>query len=148
MSGELDKLLGRYSGPRPLPSQESRDADVTADTGAADASDDAGCFGVLRGTRERTPMLELRRKDGSVRAIAYSYIDRCDLGPPDKITLHAGGTEIVIAGRNLNAEARPGLRLFASICRHRCVWVAESSQEQRHHAGRAGVVVESIRWEA
>lgn len=37
--------------------------------------DDLGTFGWLRGTRDRAIMLELRKKDGNVLAVAYAWLD-------------------------------------------------------------------------
>jgi hypothetical protein len=94
----------------------------------ADAADDLGCFGHLRGQRDRAIMLELRRRTGDVLAIAYGYIDRIAFDPSEGITIHAGGQSIRIRGTNLNAEVRPNVRLFEGLLRHRIAWVRESRQ--------------------
>lgn len=109
----------------------------------ADATEDAGCFGFLRGTRDSALMLELRKKDGSIMAISYSYIERLEFEPREGITIHALGRTIRIQGTNLNTPIRPGsqMRLFEGITRHRVLWVAEertvSSESERCHV--AGV---------
>lgn len=41
--------------------------------------DDLGTFGFLRGSRERATMLELRRKNGNILALAYGYIDKAEV---------------------------------------------------------------------
>ena len=79
--------------------------------------DDFGAFGWLRGVQERAIMLEIRRKDGSITARGYSWLQGADFEPSTGITLNFSGEKITIAGRNLNAEARPNVRLFAGIVR-------------------------------
>jgi hypothetical protein len=120
--------------PEPLPDVMALEPDTT---------EDAGCFGFLRGTRDSALMLELRKKDGSIMAISYSYIERLEFEPSEGITIHALGRTIRIHGTNLNAPIRPGsqTRLFEGITRHRVLWVAEeriaSSELERCHV--AGV---------
>ena len=104
-----------------------------------DTTEDAGCFGFLRGTRDSAIMLELRKKDGSIMAINYSYIERIEFEPSEGITIHALGRTIRIQGTHLNTPIRPGssMRLFEGITRHRVLWVAEeratTSDPQRCH---------------
>jgi len=64
-------------------------------------------------------MLELCKKSGNLTAIGYSWIGRMEFNPTDGITSHVHGDKIHIKGRNLNAEARPEVRLFQGIARHR-----------------------------
>ena len=42
---------------------------------------DLGAFGWLRGVHERAAMLELRRKDGSIVAFAYHWLERAEFDP-------------------------------------------------------------------
>ena len=95
----------------------------------SDADDDHGCFGVLRGQRERAVMLELRRRTGDVLAVGYGWVERIAYDPSDGITLHLGGQKVVIRGANLNAEVRPNVRLFEGLTRHRVSWVRERAAE-------------------
>src|SRR5580658_8907596 len=102
MSG---KILDRYSG---------RASESMSDSLAAsepDGAEDLGIFGWLRGTRDRSVMLELRKKTGNIRAIGYGWIESIDFDPSTGITLKCGGQVIRIKGRNLNSEARPQVRL-------------------------------------
>src|SRR5581483_10396872 len=85
--------------------------------GEDETPDDLGAFGWLRGVRDRAVMLELRRKDGSAVAFAYTWLERAEFDPSQGITLKFGMEKVKIAGRNLNAEAKPNVRLFAGILR-------------------------------
>ncbi|MBK8915560.1 MAG: hypothetical protein IPM64_13355 [Phycisphaerales bacterium] len=111
-----------------------------------DACDDLGAFGWLRGIRDRAVMLELRRKDGSIVAIGYGWLERVAFDPSEGITLSAAGQKIRIRGRNLNAEVRPSVRLFQGIARHRVPWVSEADRSVGLQAGDRDTVVDSIEW--
>ena len=145
-SGILERYttaVGRLGGtPRadpptlPVPAQPEPDAD---------AADDHGCFGVLRGQRERAVMLELRRRTGDVLAVGYGWVERIAYDPSDGITLHLGGQSIRIRGSNLNAEVRPNVRLFEALTRHRVSWVREARVELTS-LGRDSCDVHRIEW--
>lgn len=107
---------------------------------------DLGTFGFLRGSRERATMLELRKKDGNILAIAYGYIDKAEFNPSEGIILHHAGHKILIKGRNLNVEAMPKVKLFEAITRHRVPWIREASEPDRMSASMGTLVVESIEW--
>jgi hypothetical protein len=85
-------------------------------------------------------MLELRKKDGSVVALAYTWLERADLDPSGGITLKFGMEKVKITGRNLNADSR----LFAGILRHRLPWIQEMDRPMAMAAGRGAVVIEAI----
>jgi hypothetical protein len=140
---EVDKLLSRYAVPAMVPDRAVPAAEAAAD---AEPIEEAPLWACLRGVRERAVMLELRKRDGRVRAVSYGWMDHCDLDPSGKITLRVGGSDVTISGRNLNAEVRPNMRLFSALCRHRCVWVRESDQRESLSAGPREMVVESISW--
>ena len=136
-----DRILSKYTG---------RVVDPASDPGAAspepDDTEDLGCFGWLRGQKERSVMLELRKRTGTVRAISYARIEKLDFDPSDGITLHAGGEKIRIKGRNLNAEIRPQVRLFQGLTRHRVPWVQEVGQRITAVGDRQVPLTESIEW--
>src|SRR5258707_872219 len=92
----------------------------------SEVTDDFGSFGWLRGIRERAIMLELRRRDGSIAALGYSWLERAEFDPSDGIVLYFGGRTVKIAGQNLNAESRPNVRLFSGIVRQRVPWIQEA----------------------
>lgn len=136
----IDKILDKYNG---------RDAGTgDNDNEALEESivDDLGSFGFLRGSRERATMLELRRKDGGILAVAYGYMDKVEFEPSDGITLHLAGQTIRIKGRNLNVEVHPKVRLFEAICRHRVPWLREADEPELLAASEKAAVVESIEW--
>jgi hypothetical protein len=137
MSDEiLRKYVSRNGGPVIEP---DTDTDF-------EGTEDFSAFGWLRGVRDRAVVLELRKKDGHILAITYSWIERFEFEPSEGITLHAGGQKILIRGRNLNAEVRPNLRLFTGLCRHRVPWVFEADRPTQLKAAQAATVIEQIEW--
>src|SRR5437868_641982 len=87
------------------------------DEEAEDQPEDLVAFGWLRGSRERATMLEIRRRDGSIIALPYHFLERADFDPSEGITLKFTGQTVRLIGRNLNREVRPHLRLFLGIAR-------------------------------
>jgi len=108
--------------------------------------DDLGLFGWLRGIRDRSVMLELRKANGNIRAIGYGWLEKIDFNPSDGITLYVGSAKIRIKGRNLNSELRPLVRLFEGLARHRVPWVQEADEVTAMRAGKGATVVETIEW--
>lgn len=131
-----DRILQRYLQRQP----ESERSDESEPEGL----DDLGSFGWLRGIRDRAIMLELRRKDGSVSAFDYSWLERAEFDASEGIALHFGGKTVVITGRFLNAEARPNVRLFASIVRHRVPWIQEAGGSLAMATPKGTAIVDSI----
>lgn len=112
-----------------------------------DEAENLGCFGWLRGVRDRSVMLELRKKDGHVLAIAYSWLERVEFQPEEGITLHLPGRKVFIKGSGLNKEVCRPVRLFDGIIRHRVPWIREADRSESLKAARDSVVIESIRWD-
>ena len=75
-----DSILSKYTN---RPTTEPDDPQLE--------TEDIGSFGWLRGMRERTTMLELRKKDGNITAIGYAWIEKIEFDPSHGITLHALG---------------------------------------------------------
>lgn len=117
---------------------------LTPRDGDEETPADLGAFGWLRGVRDRALMLELRRKDGSIVAFPYAWLERAEFDPSDGITLRFGPQKVKITGRNLNADARPNVRLFAGIVRHRVPWIQEADEPATMLAGKGAVVIEDI----
>jgi hypothetical protein len=133
-----DSILQKYAGRNGEQGPEV--------TGEGDAAEDLGAFGWLRGVRDRSIMLELRKKSGNVTAIGYGWIERIEFDPSEGITLYALGQKFRINGRNLNAEVRPAIRLFEGICRHRVPWIMESTQGGSVAAAKGTTIIEAIEW--
>lgn len=114
---------------------------------ATDEPDDLGSFGWLRGMHERSVMLELRMKDGTMTAFGYAWLERVEFDPSEGITLRFAGATIRITGRRLNEERRPNVRLCAGILRHRVPWIQEADGTQVMEAAKDATVIESIRVE-
>ena len=124
-----------------------RRAANTNDDPILEDADDLGCFGWLRGVRDRSIMLELRKKDGHTLAIGYAWIERVELVPHEGITLHLPGRKVRITGSGLNVEARPTVRLFDGIIRHRVPWIREADRAELLRSG-SGACIERIEWDA
>jgi hypothetical protein len=112
----------------------------------AEGTEDLGVFGLLRGRTDRAEMLELRKKCGNIRAVAYGWIRKVDFDASGGITIYAGDEKITIKGRNLNATAGQQPTLLGGIVRHRVPWIAESDQSTTLQADKHAVVVEVIDW--
>jgi hypothetical protein len=110
-----------------------------------EAADDFGAFGWLRGVQDRAIMLEIRHKDGRVTAKGYSWLQSAEFDGSNTVTLNFSGETITIAGRNLNAESRPNIRLFAGILRHRVPWIQEADGPTAHEAAKDAVLIEEVR---
>lgn len=137
MSGNLlEKYTGRGSASGTEPEAVSE----------PDGTEDLGAFGWLRGPRERSLMLELRKKNGNLVAIAYGFIDRVEFDPGEGITLYCGRQVVRIKGRNLNSEIRPQVRLFQGITRHRVPWITEADQPRMLEARENSVVITEVEW--
>ena len=129
-----DSLLHKYAGGRDKEAvEEARDE--------VEDLDDLQAFGLLRGIRDRAIMLELRHKDGNIDAFPYAWLSKASLDPSEGITLRFGAETVKITGRNLNAEARPNVRLFAAIVRHRVPWIQEADGPTMLSTHRQAVVV-------
>jgi|GEM_PF-1225323 len=108
---------------------------------------DLGCFGWLRGVRERALMLELRKKDGHVLALGYAWLERVEYEPEKGITLHTPGRSVTLRGSGLNSECRPQVCLLAGILRHRVPWVRESDRAELVRSAASTPMIERIWWE-
>jgi hypothetical protein len=129
-------LFRRYGGIR---EEVPDDVEIEGD-GVVDLQ----AFGFLRGIRDRSVMLELRQKDGSIYAFSYAWLERAEFNPSDGIKLCFGGKAATIRGRNLNAEIRPGIRLFDALVRHRVPFIQESDGPTAMKAARDALVVDEI----
>jgi hypothetical protein len=139
-----DSILKRYTGRAVENLAEHRHAPDSAQSADAESPDDLGAFGHLRGIRDRAIMLELRKKDGSITAIGYGYLEKVEYDPSEGITLHVLGQKIRLKGRNLNAEARPNVRLFEGITRHRVPWIREADHRENMTANEGDTVIDAI----
>ncbi len=131
-----DSLFKQFVHRVPTPS-EAKEVDI-------DELDDFGSFGYLRGVRDRALMLELRLKDGSVKALGYSWLERAEFDPSDGFSLYFGAHLIRIEGRNLGVEVRPNVRLLDGLIRHRVPWVREASEPEVLKASQTALVIEAI----
>lgn len=134
MNGNVFKQITSRAAAAPV--RPEADADST--------EDDLGVFGYLRGVRDRALMLELRKKDGGITAIGYSWLERVEFDPTEGITLRFAGQTVKITGRNLNAEVRPNVYLLNGLLRHRVPWIQEANEPTAMMADKRAVVIEAI----
>lgn len=142
----LDRILnqrlsgGSQAGPGAAGPSES--------VGGSDAEqpEDLGAFGWLRGTKERSIMLELRRKTGLILAVGYAWIEFVEFEPSEGITLWIPGRKVKLTGRGLNAELRPHVRLFEGLTRHRVPWIQERGLAADVEPAASVTVVARIEW--
>lgn len=83
-------------------------------------------FGGLRGVRERAVFLELRQANGNRVAYPYIHIERLEYDPSLGISIYVPDRRLQLKGSNLNAEVRPGVRLFDGLLRQRVLWIREN----------------------
>jgi hypothetical protein len=135
-----DRLIDKFVKQHAAAGQLQLEADST-DT------EDRGCFGWLRGIRDRAIMLELRKTDGHVLAIGYAWLERVEFEPETGITLYLPGRKVRITGSGLNSETRPTVRLFDGIIRHRVPWIRESNRSESLITVEDAALVEQIQWD-
>lgn len=133
-------ILQRYARSR------MDDSDPMTLRGEPDATDDCGAFGWLRGVRDRALMLELRKRNGNVLALGYSWLERVEFDPSDGIMLSFVGQRILIKGQNLNTEIRTNVRLFQGIINHRVPWIGESTHKESALFAHQSMVISRIKW--
>ena len=107
----------------------------------AEAHDDLGTCGLLRGIHDRAIMLELRLRDGHISACGYVWLDNATFDPAEGITLSFARKAVKISGQNLGEEIRPGVRLFEALIRHRVLWLREAQSVPEF---RGEIVIERI----
>jgi hypothetical protein len=98
----------------------------------------------VRGIRDTAIMFEIRHRDGHITAFNYNVLDRAEFDPSDGITLKFAGAQVRIIGRNLNIEARPHLRLFEGITRHRVPWIQVADEPTAMEAPKGATVIEDV----
>jgi hypothetical protein len=91
-----------------------------------ETTDDYGAFGWLRGVRDRAFYLEIRKKDGSVIALGYPWLESVAFNPSEGMMLTFAGRKVTIRGRNLRQPAKDNVALLNGILRHKVPWVQEA----------------------
>lgn len=131
-----DSVLDRYS----------RAATVGSDADEAEVVQDCGAFGFLRGIRDRAIMLELRKKDGSIRAFGYGWLQAVEFDPSGCVSLMFPGHSVKIIGSNLGTPNLQGVSLLSAILRHRATFVQEADQVTYMGASKGEAIVEQMEW--
>ena len=135
-----DRLLDRYTRPSP-PSRERIETEYDTEP-----HDDHGAFGWLRGVRDRAIMLEIRRKDGQIKAFGYAWLQLAEYDPAGIITLSFPGSRVRLHGRNLNHAHGSGAKLFEGLLRHRVPYVQEADEHTHLTATATATIIERIEW--
>jgi hypothetical protein len=136
-----DSLIDKYAKRTPFPDPHRLELEEGE-------TENRGCFGWLRGIRDRAYMLALHKKDGHVLALSYSWVQRIEYEPQAGITLYLPDMQVRVQGTGLNAEAKPTIRLLDGVIRHKVPWIRECDAAEILRAGDGGVAVERIDWEA
>ncbi|MGH7242379.1 MAG: hypothetical protein ACREJD_03055 [Phycisphaerales bacterium] len=136
-----DKLLDKYQRMVSKTSSSDRAGEQT------EQIVDHGCYGFLRGVRDRAIMLELRKKDGRILAVAYGSIERVEFDPDSGITLTGGGKRLQIEGQQLAGDIQSASSLLAGIIRHRVSWIRESPSTLTINVASDLCIIERIDWE-
>jgi hypothetical protein len=131
-----NKALQKYSNVSALSRAASPEVD--------DEVDDLGCFGWLRGVKERSVMLELRKRAGERLAVGYSWIERIAFDPSDGIVILGAGTRITIQGTGLLAQS--GASLFVGLTQHRVPWISEHHSHAVLDVPSGQCVVTRLTW--
>lgn len=90
-----------------------------------DAFEDCGTFGLLRGTKERAIMLNLKLKTGDEDAFAYALLERVTFQRSIGIGLRFPGIQVMLSGRHLHKPVGTGVSLLEALHRHRVPWISE-----------------------
>ena len=138
-----DSVLDRLTRNGKLSPDSSLD---TALPDPPDDTDDYMSFGWLRGIRDRATMLELRKRDGQIRALSYAWLQLAEFDPSRGITLTFPKATITLIGQHLNTETRPHIKLFQGITRQRVTFIQEADEVMLMQAGEGETVVERIEW--
>jgi hypothetical protein len=134
----------------PIPLHEriqSRRTAVTPVEDDPDACDDLASYGLLRGNKERTLMLDFRLLDGTRDAYPLTLLERVLYEPSSGITLRFVGVLVTIEGHNLAVRPPSSVGLLDGLHRHRVAWIAEVDAFQVGAQSRDGIVVTKIRIE-
>jgi len=126
----LEKYAPRVSESAKKPEEESLD--------------NLGAFGLLRGVKERSLMLECRHANGNSNALNYSLLHYASFDPSVGITLQFGGVKVLITGDHLNSEVRPNIRLYECLLRHRVPWIKEADRDELQAAPAGSVLIDGI----
>jgi hypothetical protein len=138
-----DSVLSRFASSHVKPANQGTPSPTESEI---EHATDCWAFGLLRGIRDRAVMIELRKKDGNVRALGYAWLGQADFDPSNGITLDFGRQKVRIRGRNLNQPSGSGGQLFDGICRHRVAWVREADELSAMKTGEHETLVEQIDW--
>lgn len=109
-----------------------------------EALDNLGAFGLLRGVKERSIMLECRHANGNSNALSYALLSYASFDPSVGIILQFGGVKVRITGDHLNSEVRPNVRLYESLLRHRIPWIKEADRHELQSAIPGAVLIDGI----
>lgn len=111
-----------------------------------------GCFGYLRGIRDRALSLELRFANGDSRAFPYHWLGDMIHKPGVGLLLKFVGdliTLVLIEGNNLNVMVDQSASLYTrGLQRHRITWLREMTPLQIASAGRNELTIARIRLHA
>lgn len=74
---------------------------------------------------------------GKLPCLGYAWLNKADFDPSGHIPLTFMGDKVQLKGRNLNAEARPNVRLFDGLPRHRVPMIQEADEHTMMRAEKS-----------
>jgi len=109
-----------------------------------DTLEDCGSFGFLRGTRDRSLMIDFRYLSGSHDSFSYATLERVSYEPTEGMTLFFLGVQVQLIGRNLATAQASGVSLLEAIQRHRVPWIRQVEELRGQFFSPTAVVVTQI----
>ena len=89
---------------------------------SAEELDDLGCYALLRGIRDRCPMIDFLVPSGDCFAFSYADLTRVILRRNRQLELAFGSVVVTLHGEQFR-EASRGVGLHAGLKLHRVPWV-------------------------
>jgi hypothetical protein len=133
----FDKVLEEYAS--------KRNQNGSAASAGVEAADDFGAFGWLRGVQDRAIMLEIPAQGRPLLGQGLFLVPVGGIRRVERNQLNFSGETIRIAGRDLNAEARANVSLFAGIIRHRVPWRGRRMEAAVMQVAKDAIVVEEVK---
>ena len=149
-----DKVYGLNELMRDVPNRSRAAARSVPDAGAGngqnhDEEEDAcGCFGYLRGVRDRALAVEFRLRTGNSEWLPYSCLVAWRFNPSVGLLLKFAAdvtTLVLIRGSNLDALVNDSMNLTdRGIQRHRITYVREMDEDELRRAGSREPTIDGI----
>jgi hypothetical protein len=108
--------------------------------------DEFGCYAVVRGIRDRCPMVEFIHPSGDSVAFPYADLTRLTWSKNSQLDLQFNAVVVQIRGKQL-AKSSAGLSLHSALKLHRVPWVKAVDEMKLAQDNPDAATVTSIRIE-